>query len=188
MDLVDDHRLHPRQHRGRLAGEHEIERLGSGDKDLGRLAFDARPLARRRVAGAYGHAGQHCRRPGRAISAQVDRSGCRQFAQLGQRAAQVLLHVGCQGLERRHIEHHHAFGGRRVAHKPIDGTQERRQRLARSCRCHRQHVLAVQDGVPSRLLYLRRGLEALGEPLAHQGREAHERTMFLPRSAAVGSR
>ena len=50
VHLVDDHRVHFAQGLARLAGEHQIERLGSGDEDVGGIGHQLPPVARRGVA------------------------------------------------------------------------------------------------------------------------------------------
>ena len=51
VDLVDDHRLDAAQRLAGRRGEHEVERLGRGDEDVGRVAHEAgaarRPACRR---------------------------------------------------------------------------------------------------------------------------------------------
>ena len=71
VDLVDDHRLHVRQHLARRRGQHQVERLGGGDQDVGRIPADGRPLALGGVAGA------DARRSGGA--GVIPASGARRF-------------------------------------------------------------------------------------------------------------
>ncbi len=55
VDLVDDHRLHAAQRLSRLRSEHEIERLGCRDEDVGRSARELLALLGGSVARAHGH-------------------------------------------------------------------------------------------------------------------------------------
>jgi len=53
VNLVDDHRLHAAQDRAALFGrDHQVERLGRGDQDVGWAAQHGRTLRGRRVAAA----------------------------------------------------------------------------------------------------------------------------------------
>ena len=52
VDLVDDHRRNPSQRLARRRGEHQVERLGRRDQDVGRLLDELAALLRRRVARA----------------------------------------------------------------------------------------------------------------------------------------
>ena len=49
VHLVEDHRVDRREHRLRLRGEDEVERLGRRDEDVRRVALHPRPLGLRRV-------------------------------------------------------------------------------------------------------------------------------------------
>jgi hypothetical protein len=56
VDLVDDHRLDRAQHLPAPGGgDHEVQRLGGGDEEVGRPADHVGPLAGRGVAGADAH-------------------------------------------------------------------------------------------------------------------------------------
>ncbi len=55
VDLVDDHRLDARQRLAGRRGQHQVERLGRGDQDVGRVPAHRGALALRRVAGAHRH-------------------------------------------------------------------------------------------------------------------------------------
>jgi len=57
VDLIDDHGPYRLEHRGRpIRGEHQVERLGRGDQNVGRLSNHALAGLRRGVAGAHRHA------------------------------------------------------------------------------------------------------------------------------------
>ena len=53
VDLVDDHPADAAEDLARLRREHQVERLGRGDQDVGRSGLDPAALARRGVAGAH---------------------------------------------------------------------------------------------------------------------------------------
>ena len=53
VDLVDDHGLDAAQDLARLRREHQVERLGRGDQDVGRGAHELLALLGGRVAGAH---------------------------------------------------------------------------------------------------------------------------------------
>ena len=95
VHLVDDHRLHLGQ---RLAGrrrQHQEQRLGGGDQDVGRLGDQLAARAGRGVAGAHTDADGRRGQPGRSAIRVMP----------GQRGAQVAFDVDGQRLERRHVEH-----------------------------------------------------------------------------------
>ena len=54
VDLVDDHGLDAAQDLPRLRREHQVERLGRGDEDVGRRPRDVLAFLGGRVAGAHG--------------------------------------------------------------------------------------------------------------------------------------
>ena len=94
VDLVDDHRLDVAQ---RLAGrrrEHEVERLGRRDEEVGRVAHEPAPLVRGRVAGAHAD--------GRLVDLDAEPLGRQPDAR--QRGAEVLLDVDRQRSQRRDVE------------------------------------------------------------------------------------
>ena len=72
VDLVDDHGLDALQRLARRRGEHEVERLGRGDEDVGRVPHEAAALVGRGVAGA--HADRRLR--ARSCRAARPRGGC----------------------------------------------------------------------------------------------------------------
>ena len=99
----------------RLRGEHEVQRLGRGDEDVGRGAQHRRPFPLRRVAGAHrdAHVG----------------------ADAAQRRLQVALDVVAQGLERRDVDEpeRRAPAGRPAAARRRSGRAPTGRRRA-SCR------------------------------------------------------
>ena len=78
VDLVDDHRLDPAQGLTGLRGQHQVQRLGRGDQQVGRVADELAPLVGRGVACPHpdrGHGDRHARaaRPARAMPCSGDR-------------------------------------------------------------------------------------------------------------------
>ena len=84
VDLVDDHRLDAGQDLARAARQHQVQRLGRRDQDVGRLAPHRRAVALRRVAGAHAD---------REVGADP-----------AQRRAQVAVDVVGERLQRRDVD------------------------------------------------------------------------------------
>ena len=166
MDLVDDHRLDRTEDLARLGGEEQVERLGRGDQDVGRMADDVAPLARRCVARARRRAqrGQHF---AGALSLEGDTR---------QRRAQIAVHVVGQGLQRRHVQHAAPLLLRRrlLGKQAVDHPQEGGEGLPRPRGGEDQCVLALADGFPALLLRRCRLGEGALEPGASQRREPIE--------------
>ena len=142
----------------RARREHQVERLGSRDEDVGRLLAQRPALLLGRVA-----------------SAGANSNSARAHA--GQRRPQVALHVVGEGLERRYVEHPAAFhrvGRRWRGDQPVEGPEERGQCLARARGGQDQRVVALADGVPALLLGRRRGREGGREPVPSGRREPVE--------------
>ena len=100
MNLVDNHRLDRSEHLTSAgAGEQDVERLGSCDENVRRLAKHGRPVALRRIAGADQHA--------------YLREVAIELGQFAERALQVLLHVVAQRPQGRDVEHGRFVGRRR---------------------------------------------------------------------------
>ena len=158
VDLVDDHRLDAAQRLARRRGEHQVQRLGGGDR--GCPAGGARGGAARRPA---------CRR-----------CGCRPTAPCtARRVARPPAGcpgAGCAGSSRRPPPAPAAATRTRsacgacarsaagVAREDVDAPQERGQRLARAGGRQDQRVLAAGDGRPALRLRRRRLRERGGEP------------------------
>ena len=144
VDLVDDHLLDAVEDLRRLAGQHQVQRLGRGDEDVRRVADHVAPVLLRRVAGAQ---------------ADLDVG-----ADAAQRRAQVLLDVVGERLQRRHVDEPRAVGGR-LGDEAVERPQEGGQRLARAGGRRDQRVLAGGDRRPGLRLGGRRRLEGALEPL-----------------------
>ena len=167
VDLVDDDRLDSGQRGPRRRREHEVERLGRRDEDVGRSSRHPRAILRRRVAGAH-----------------VDRRYMERQAlvtSLGGDArdgyAQVALDVDRERLQRRYIEYPRArlLAARRLAHEAIDRHEERRQRLAGAGRREQQRRVAARDRRPAELLRPGGLAEPRAEPGGYRGMELGER-------------
>ena len=90
VDLVDDDGLDAAQDLARLRSEHQVERLGRGDEDVGRRAGDVLALFRGCVARAHGH-GRRRERLAETLGRERD---------AGERRAQVLLDVDGERAQR----------------------------------------------------------------------------------------
>ena len=136
VDFVDDHRVDVGERRARRRREHEIQTLRRRDENVGRIAQHALPVARARVAGAH--------RDERL--AEVSPNALGGVTNSDDRSAKVLLHVECKRPQRRYVEHasRRRFVG--VARdEPVDGHEERRERLAAARRRRNERVLAGED-------------------------------------------
>ena len=143
--------------------EHQEQRLGGGDQDVGWPGDQFPPLSRRRVAGADADADA---RIGQAEP--LCRTG-----DAGERRAQVAFDVDGQRLERGNVENPVAVAG--LVSQPVDRPQERRERLAGPRRRDDQRVVAVGNGRPCLRLRRRGRGERAGEPLTGGWAEAGER-------------
>ncbi len=158
VDLVDDHVLHRPQHLAGLRREHEVEGLGGGDEDVGRVADQVAPVGLGRVAGAGGDADVGHR--------QAPPLGLHRHPRQG--GTQVALDVVGEGLQRRDVEDlqpEFLVGRRRGGGgQPVEGPQEGGERLARPGGGEDEGVRAAADGLPAPLLGLGGGLEGALEP------------------------
>ncbi len=154
VDLVDDDGADPGQGLAGLRRQHQEQRFGGGDQDVGRAGEQGAPLRGLGVPGAHPDGDARDRGP----------DPVRQLLQAVQRAAQIPLDVHPEGLQRRDVQHPRALSGA-VLHQLVDGVQERREGLAAAGRGDDQGVLPVRDGLPRLVLGRCGGREALGEPL-----------------------
>ena len=172
VDLVDDHGLDAAQGLAGRGGEHEEQRLGRRDEDLGRMRHERAALGGQRVAGP--HADAHL--------GHLESVGRRRAGDADERGAQVALDVDAERLQRREVHHLRArrrgIRPRRV--QPVDGPEERRERLARARRGDDQRVLAAGDRLPGLALHARGLGEGLGEPRPGRGRERVQRLGHPP--------
>ena len=208
VDLVHDHGPRAAQHGpAPLRGQQQVERLRGGDQDVRRVLEHGGPLGGGRVAGPDRDADDR--------RGQPEPPGHR--GDLPQRRLQVLLNVGGQRLQRRHVHHLRPRPGRpcvfwrrpvlrqrlglvpavqivRAAQllgpvEPVDADQERRQRLAGSGGRRDQGVAARGDLPPPGGLRLGRpGREAALEPGTHGGMERLEHPLTLPPGRRHSSR
>ncbi len=171
VDLVDDDVLDVAEDLARGAGEHQVERLGRRDQDVGRVAGDLAPILGGRVARPAGD------RDVRRLVAQPRR----RQGDPGERRPEVALDVVGQGLERRDVQDADRAGGLAgrcgpgVGRQPVQAPQERREGLATPRRGVDQRVAAARDGGPAAGLRVGRRLEAGPEPVTDGGREERER-------------
>ena len=90
MDLVDDHRLHPDQRLPDPGREHQVQRLGGGDQQIGRVPGQQPAILGRGVPGPQRNPRLVERFP-QAFSGEPDAL---------ERCPEVLLHVDGQGTQR----------------------------------------------------------------------------------------
>ena len=93
VDLVDDHVLHAAQV-SRAGGQQQVQALGRGDEDVGRVPGDVAAVVGRRVAGPDAD-----RDLGRRLAQALRRE-----PDARERGAQVALDVVGQGLERADVQ------------------------------------------------------------------------------------
>ena len=167
VDLVDDDRLDAAQGLAGRGGEHEEQRLGRRDEDLGRMRHERPALGGQRVARPHpdAHLG-HLEAVRRRRAGDAD-----------ERGAQVALDVDAERLQRREVHDLRAgrrgIGPRRV--QPVDGPEERGEGLAGAGGRDDQRVLAARDRLPGLALHARGLGERLGEPRPGRGRERVQR-------------
>ena len=95
VDLVDDDRLDADKGLSRRRGEHQVERLGRGDQQIGRAPDQLLAVVGRRVAGTHPDLWRH--EPlSETLGGELDAL---------HRCAQVLLDVERQRPQRRDVEH-----------------------------------------------------------------------------------
>jgi hypothetical protein len=173
VDLVDDHGVEAAEGLARVRGEQQIERFGRRDDDVGRLAQEAGPLARRRVPGPDQDGG----RPRRLAAA------ARGLGDAHDGSPQVALDVDRERLEGRHVEHPAAALRLRLRleHQPVQAPEEGRQGLAAAGRGQQERRLAAGDrGPPLGLGGGRAAGEGALEPGPHGGmkrRKPHPRIL-----------
>ena len=183
VHLVDDDGLHRGERFARGRRQHQEQRLGCGDQDVGRLGDELPSPSGRGVAGAHADADLRG-----ALSAPLGDAG-----DAGQRRAQVAFDVDGQRLQRRYVQNAGPTaceGSARcwwpgLGGQPVDGPQERGQRLSGSGRRDDQRVIAVGDGRPGLRLCIGRGREGAGEPLPGQRAEPGERVVVRAHIAIV---
>ena len=172
VDLVDDDVLDAAQDLAGRAGQHQVQRLGRRDQDVGRVAGD---LSRRSSAGVspVRLATEMC---GDGFAEALGRQG-----DPGQRRPEVALDVVGQCLERRDVQDTDEAGrlARRrragVGREAVQRPQERGKGLAAAGRSVDERVMAARDRGPAAHLGVGRRLEARPEPVADGRRERGER-------------
>ncbi len=143
VDLVDDAPARAVEQLARAPGQHQVQRLGRRDQDVGRVAQHLLTLALGRIPGADRH-----------LQVSSDPAQWR---------AEVAIDVVGERLQRRHVDEAdppvtRVLGTRRRC-QLVDRVQERGQRLAGASRRRDQHVLAGRDRRPGLLLRRGRRLE-----------------------------
>ena len=156
VDLVDDHRLDPGEDVARLRGHHQVERLGGGDEDVGRLSQHRLALALRGIAGAKAHGDLH-------------------VPDTTERSAEVALDVVGEGLQGGDVDQADAGAeALGVARELVDPPEEGREGLARARGRADQRVGARGDRRPAHRLGRRGRLERRLEPAPNGRREERQ--------------
>ena len=171
VDLVDDHRLGAGQELASLRGQHQVQRLGRGDEDVGRMASHRSAFALRGVAGADRH---------RDIPPDPP-----------QRCAQVALDVVGERLQRRDVDQpgrSPGVLGEGVGREAIEAPEEGGQRLPRAGGGRDQDVVGGGDGRPRLALSGRRLGEGGLEPRPDAGGERRQRHGSRIRAARRAAR
>ena len=166
VNLVDDHGLDPGEDLADARGEHQIERLGGRDQDVGGRFAHRPPLGLGRVAGAQ---------PDREVGADPR-----------QRRAQVALDVVGECLQRRDVDDPDPDLALGRPRELVDPPEEGRQRLPRAGRGADQGVVALGDRAPAPRLGRRGGGEGGLEPAPDGGAERCHRVCFRTRFCLSG--
>ena len=168
VDLIDDDVLHAAQALACGTGEHQVERFGGRDEDVGRVAGDLPAVVGRRVAGPAGD---------RDVRHGFTETLCGQ-GDPGERRPEVPLDVVGQGLERRDVEHadetgrlarrHRARMGRQTIERP----KERREGFPATGGCVDERMVRRWRWRPSRAPARRSALRS--SPGTSHGRRARK--------------
>ena len=180
VHLVEDHGLDAGEGLAGSRRQHEEQRLGGGDEDVAGRAGEGPALVGGGVAGADRH---------RDVGLGQAKPGCG-VADADQGRAEVALDVDGQGLHGRDVEHPAALEpllGDGLAGQPVEGPEERGQRLAGAGRGHDEGVVSRADGLPGAGLRLRGLAEGTPEPRRGGGGEAVEHGGWAVVGAALGT-
>ena len=172
VDLVDDDVLDAAEDLARRAGQHQVQRLGRRDQDVGRVAGDLAPVLGRRVAGPAGD---------RDVRRLGSPSRCGRQGDPGQRRPEVALDVVGQRLERRDVQDADR-AGRLAGRRGLGWVASRSRHHRNAARVLPLPVGAwisvwrpARDRGPAAGLRVGRRLEAGPEPVTDGGREGRER-------------
>ena len=179
VDFVDDHGPHALQHVAAAAArEQQVQRLGRRDENVRRPPEHRGAFGLRRVAGPH-----RDRDPRRLESCRFGR-----LPDAAPRLGQVLVNVGAQGLEWRHIHDAHFVGQRLLeplAKQVVERVEERRQRLARPGGRGDQRVTPFADRGPPVRLRGSRLAKRVAEPGGNGRMEARERHFTRGQAPAI---
>ena len=162
VDLIDDHGPDGSKRRTALfGGQQNEERFRSRNDDVSGLAKEPLPFPGRRISSA-----KRCADDGR-LGASLDSQG----RDLLQWLLEVLLDVVAERFQRRHVQHpafvrERAIG--RSMNELIQADEEGCERLAGTRWGRNQHIAAVANGGPCRLLRLGRSREPAAKPFTDQ--------------------
>ena len=145
VDLVDDDGVNGAQSVGGLRGEQQIERLRSGDENVGGLARESGTLALRRVASTDADGGFA---EGNAHAAGL-------VGHAGQGRTEIALYVDGKGLERRNVEDAATLAmtlRQRLQHETVETPEKRGESFAGTSRGEDEGALTTRDDRPARTL------------------------------------
>jgi hypothetical protein len=164
VDLIEDHGINVAKGLGRLGGEQEIERLGSGDEDVGRVAAEALTLALGGVAGADAD--------GRFMEGDPVATG--HIGDAGKGGAEVAFNVDSEGLEGGDVDDAAArvLSHRRMEHEAVETPEERGEGFAGSGGGEDEGAFAARDDGPAEALRGGGCVEDGAEPFGGDGMEA----------------
>ncbi len=161
MNLIDHAPAQVSEHGPGRGGEHQVQRLGSGNEHVGRAAHQRLPLGGRRVAGPHRDTQLGMVEP------QLSRGGSDPL----QRYPQVALDILVECLERGDVEQLDLVLGQRAPAKLVETGEEGGQRLARAGGSQDESMVAAMDGGPTQDLGRRGPADSFAEPLADGRRE-----------------
>ena len=160
MDFVENHGFNRAQSVARVGSEEEVERLRSGDENVGRMAEEA---------GAFGGRGVACADSDDRWMV-FDPQVLRRVGDANQRRLKITVDVDSERFDRRNIEDtatmRLGWNGRK--HQPVDRPKKRGKRLASAGRSEDQCRFAARDGWPAEQLRARRSGKDRFKPAAYR--------------------
>jgi hypothetical protein len=167
VNFVDDNGLDEAEEFAGLRGEHQVERFGSGDEDVGGMAEEAGAFGRGRVTSANGN--------GRLVKRETE--ALRGLGDADEWCAKIAFDIDGEGFDGGDVDDAAALGFWRSGskHQAIDGPEKCGKGFAGTGGGENQSGLAVRDGGPAENLGTSgRGKDG-GEPVADSGMKLIER-------------
>ena len=164
VDLVDDHGLDAAERLPGCGGQHQIQRLGSGDEHIRRVAAQPVAVARRGVTGPHAHSDV-----GHAVAEPR-----RLLPDPRQRDAQVPLYIHPESLQRGNVDHPCAARPGTGLQQQVEGMKEGGESLPGTGGCHHQDMPTGTDRLPRPFLHRGRRGKGSYKPAARRRREARQ--------------